>query len=246
VKKLTMALAAGMLLSLVGMVHSQATNPASMPVLPALGQLPVTGRLVKVIGNNLVIDAGRVIRNTPTTIAGSAAGGRRVIIAPPAPGEPNEVTVVTDDRTQFDVNYEIGTLGDLKPGMSIIARLGPLPDNQPVRLFVAATSASLMGIVVKLDGQNVIVRVTQPDGQRKDVTVGADEKTRVVYLGGSARDRTGLKLVPGQVGQLADLEPGTRVKVFPETGLPEKIVIGGKGPAPADIMPATRPTSRPG
>jgi hypothetical protein len=147
----------------------------------------VFGTLVKVDGKNLVITTGR----------GDAA---------------KEVTVATDDKTEFVVDAEAGKLADLKPEMRIMAT----PDTGTATK-VSATSKGLNGAVVKVDGKNVVITTGRGDAA-KEVTVTTDEKTKV-FIGEKA-------------ATLADLKADMRVTVIPETGTAAKIIarVGGMRP----------------
>jgi len=145
----------------------------------------VFGTLVKVDGKNLVITTGR----------GDAA---------------KEVTVATDDKTEFVVDAEPGKLGDLKPEMRIRAT----PDTGTATK-VSAMSKGLNGPVVKVDGKNVVIKTGRGDAA-KEVTVVTDEKTKV--------------FVAGKAATLADLKADMRVTVLPETGTAAKIIaMVGRG-----------------
>jgi len=87
----------------------------------------------------------------------------------------------------------------------------------PARL-VRATSKSLSGVVIRLDGRNLILK-SQEQGQKKEVTVETDGGTRV-FFGASG---------PGQAtaaeGHLEDIKAEMRVKVLPDTGTARKIFV---------------------
>jgi hypothetical protein len=169
------------------------------------------GTLVRVDGNDLIVNARQM------------------------GGESKEVTVATDDKTEFNVDCEPGKLTDLKPDMRVSITPGPVRASQSVRLMVVATSIGLMGTVVKVDGMKVVLRVRQPGAEPKEVTVGTDEKTKVFLLGAGR--------VPGKVGKLEDLKADMTANVLPETGTAAKIIAG---PARGGGRPATMPASRPG
>jgi len=162
------------------------------------------GRLVKVDGKNLIVNVRQ------------------------RGGEPKEVTVATDGKTEFNVDYEPGKLTDLKPDMRVTITPGPATRTKPARLMVAATSRGLTGTVVKVDGKKVVLRVRQRGGEPKEVTVGTDGKTKVLILGVGA---------PGK-GKLEDLKAYMRVNVLPETGTAAKIIVV---PARGGGRPTTRP-----
>jgi len=209
-KRLRMLLAAGIVFSVTGAALCQTNRPATMPAsMPASMPSPVMGTLVKVDGNNLIVNARQ------------------------RGGEPKEMTVATDAKTEFIVDGESGKLTDLKPEMEVGIRPSPATAARPARLMVVASSRGLMGTVVKVDGKNVVLRVRQRGGEAKEVTVGTDEKTKVFFLG----DDRAL----GKVGKLADLEAGTRVNVLPETGTAAKIICSGRDRGRPGSMPASRP-----
>ncbi len=188
-KKLRMLSAAGIAFSVMGAALCHGNSPATKPAsVPSR----VMGRLVKVDGKKLIVSVRQ------------------------RGGEPREVTVATDDKTEFNVDYEPGKLTDLKPDMRVSTIAMPARDTKPAGLMVAATSRSLSGTVVKVDGKNVVLRVRQRGAERKEVTVGTDEKTKVLILGVGA---------PGKVGKLEDLKADMRVTVLPETGTAAKIIV---------------------
>ncbi len=166
----------------------------------------VWGRLVKVDGNKLIINARRIFE---------------------------EVTVPTDEKTTFSVDFEPGKLADLKPEMHVSIISLPASRTRPARLSVGASSRGMEGTIVKIDGKNVVLRV----GRRrpKEVTVKTDEKTKVFFLG--------VERVPGKVGKVENLKAGMRVKVIPKTGTAAKIIAGI--PTRGRDRRGTTPTSRP-
>lgn len=141
----------------------------------------VYGTLVKVTGTNLVVK---------TMARGTA--------------EAKEVTVATNDKTQFTVDGEPGKLADLKVDMRITASPAEGPAER-----VRATTKGLEGTIVKVDGKNVIVKTGRGDAA-KEVTVATDEKTKVI--------------IGDKVSTLADLKADMRVTVIPETGTAVKIL----------------------
>lgn len=144
----------------------------------------VFGTLVKVDGKNLVISTGR----------GDQA---------------KEVTVATDEKTEFVVDAEPGKLADLKPEMRIM-----VTPEMGTATKVTATSKGLNGAVVKVDGKNVVIKTGRGE-EAKEVTVTTDEKTKV-FVGGKA-------------ATLADLKADMRVTVIPETGTAVKIIAMAGG-----------------
>jgi len=162
--------------------------------MPAFRPRAMIGTLVKVDGSNLVVNALQ------------------------GPGEWKEVTVVTDDRTELTVDHGPGKLADLRPGMRV--SIIELPGT-PARLAVVATSSGLFGAVVRIDGRNVVLRARRPGGDRKEVTVVTDEKTKVIVLGVTL----GGVHYPGRVVKVDDLKTGMQVQVLPVTGTAAKIIV---------------------
>ena len=73
-----------------------------------------------------------------------------------------------------------------------------------------AKKPGLSGTVVKVDGGKLVVS-TGKKAQAKEVTVETDDKTVV--------------MVEGQTAKLADLKPGQRVTITPESGTAAKIAV---------------------
>jgi hypothetical protein len=162
----------------------------------------VFGTLVKVDGKNLVLSVRQ------------------------RGGEAQEVTVPTDEKTQFLVDAEAGKLANLKPEMRVNVIQVPATEDKPARTVVMATSRGLNGTVVKVEGKNVVITAREMGGEAREVTVATDEKTKVFLLGGMAR---GTFSEP-KVGKLEDIKADMRVMVLPETGTAAKILAS---PAPA-------------
>ena len=152
------------------------------------------GTLVKVDGKNLVIQVRQ------------------------RDAEPKEVTVATDDKTEFVVDAEAGKLADLKAEMRVM-----ITPETGTATKVSARSKGLEGVVVKVDGKNLIIQVRQRDADPKEVTVATDEKTKV-FIGETA-------------SKLEDLKADMRVTVLPETGTAAKILAM----APRTRRPASGP-----
>jgi hypothetical protein len=76
-----------------------------------------------------------------------------------------------------------------------------------------AKTTTLKGKVVKVDGKSVVVS-TGKKNATKEVTVATDDKTVVT--------------IEGKDAKLADLQPGQKVVVTPDTGTATKIEV----PAP--------------
>jgi len=98
-------------------------------------------------------------------------------------------------------------------------RFGPAAQNS--RLVVAAESPALNGELVKTDGPNLILRVTKTGAAPAEMTVPTDEKTQFHFIGALV---DGKPQAPHE-GKLQDLKPGMRLKVMPETGTAEKIMV---------------------
>ena len=81
----------------------------------------------------------------------------------------------------------------------------------------AKKPAGLKGEVVKVDGTNLVIKAGTK-GEVKEVTVATDDKTEVT--------------VDGAAGKLADLKPGMKVGVTPETGTATKVVAATPKPKP--------------
>jgi len=139
----------------------------------------VFGTIVKIDGKNIVVKTGR----------GDTA---------------KEVTVATDEKTEFVVDAEKGKLDDLKADMRVM-----ITPETGTATKVVATSKGLNGQVVKVDGKNVIIKTGRGD-TAKEVTVATDENTKV-FIGDKA-------------GKLEDLKADMRVTVLPETGTATKIL----------------------
>jgi hypothetical protein len=151
----------------------------------------VFGTIVKVDGKNIIVKTGR--RDNA-----------------------KEVTVATDEKTEFVVDAEKGKLDDLKADMRV--RITP---ETGTATKVVATSNGLNGQVVKIDGKNVIIKTGRGDNA-KEVTVATDENTKV-FIGETA-------------SKLEDLKADMRVTVLPETGTAKKILVM---PARATSRPAS-------
>ena len=187
-KALRMLLAVAVVLGVVGMMWADA-GKGEKPKPKAEG---LRGIVVKVEGTNLVIKVRQ------------------------KEGEPKEVTVATDEKTEVMLDGKAAKLADLKPEMRVMVT----PETGTAEK-VRATSKGLEGAVVKVDGKNVVVKAGRGD-EAKEVTVVTDEKTKV-YVGDKA-------------GKLEDLKADMRVTVIPETGTAQKIIammMGGRPPREA-------------
>ena len=139
-------------------------------------------------------------------------------------GQPaKEMTVATDDKTQFILDYEDGKkLSDLAPDMTLTI----LPATGTAKT-VKAHVKGLYGTVVKVDGKNLVIKATKT---KKEVTVATDDKTNVVIKG-----KGGAKL--------SDLKAGTEVKIVPPTGTAAKVAMVIPQPAPKAVTPAKTDTT---
>jgi len=68
---------------------------------------------------------------------------------------------------------------------------------------------SVSGVVVKVEGEKLVVKVAPKGGDAKEVTVTTDNKTKVT--------------LDGKKAALGDLKEGMKVKVTPDTGTAQKI-----------------------
>jgi hypothetical protein len=176
----------------VGMASVALSEPAK--VVGRSGH--VTGTLVKVDGRDLIV---RVRQNN---------------------GEPKEISLPTDDHTEFRVDGEVGTLDDLRAEMAV--SISPTGRGVPgaAKLLVKATSKSLSGVVVKVEGRNIVIKAQQ-EGEKKEMTVETDGRTKVVFGGENAAGQ--------REGTVAEIGAGMKVKVLPDTGVARKIVVSGVG-----------------
>jgi hypothetical protein len=78
----------------------------------------------------------------------------------------------------------------------------PAP-TKPDKPAKPAKKAGLKGSVVKVDGNNVVISAGKKT-EAKEVTVATDDKTVIT--------------IEGKPGKLADLKPGQKVVITPETG----------------------------
>jgi hypothetical protein len=86
-------------------------------------------------------------------------------------------------------------------------------DDKPATPAKAAKKAGLRGSVVKVDGTKLVIS-TGKKAEAKEVTIETSDKTVIT--------------VEGQTAKLADLKPGQKVVITPDTGTAEKIDV----PAP--------------
>ena len=187
-KPLKMLLAVGLVLAVAGMAMG-AEGAAAAPAAKAKEAPKPTSlhaTLVKVDGKNLVVKVS----------------GQK--------GAPDkEMTVPTEDKTEFLIDYADGTLADLTTGMTLT-----ITPPEGTATLIRAHVKGLYGVVVKVDGKNVVIKATKT---KKEVAVATDGKTQV--------------FIEGKPGKLEDLKAGAEVKVIPETGTAAKIaVVFIKGP----------------
>jgi ribosomal protein L21E len=130
--------------------------------------------------------------------------GKNVIVKTGRGDQAKEVTVATDDKTEFVVDAEAGKLEDLKAEMRVF-----ITPATGTATKVTATSKGLTGTIVKVDGKNVVVKTGRGE-DAKEVTVVTDEKTKV--------------FVDDKPAKLDDLKADMRVTVLPETGTATKIL----------------------
>ena len=195
-----MLLAVGLVLAVAGMAMG-AAGAAAAPAAKAQGApkpASLHATLVKVDGKNLVVKV-RGQKGAPD----------------------KEMTVPTEDKTEFLIDYAHGTLADLTTGMTLT-----LTPPEGTATLIRAHVKGLYGVVVKVDGKNVVVKATKT---KKEVAVATDGKTQV--------------FVEGKRGKLEDLKAGAEVKVIPETGTAAKIaVVFIKGPKAAALAATFRDT----
>jgi len=166
-----------------------------------------------------IADTSRVVRlNRP--LHGevvSVSGSDLIVSVKQSNGESKDLAVATDENTSVVIDGDKGSLDDLRAPMTVT--ITPAARNLPgtSRITIRATSKSLSGVVVKVNGSEVIVRTQQ--GEKKDISVQTDGNTRV-QLPSSGENG-------GNEGTLYDLKPSMRVKVFPDTGVARKIVVQG-------------------
>jgi hypothetical protein len=94
--------------------------------------------------------------------------------------------------------------------MAIVAMVGIVHAADPKPPKAPKKGTTLKGAVVKVDGTNLVVNSGKKGGD-KEITVETNEKTVVT--------------IEGKEGKLADLKPGQRVTVTPDTGVAEKIEV---------------------
>jgi hypothetical protein len=170
---------------------AQTTRPTSRPLAP------VMGTLASIDGNNLVIEV---------RLRG---------------GDANDVTVPTDENTQFLIDGDPGKLSDLTPGMQVSAASGPGTAKRPPRMMVVAISKGINGTITKIDSGKLTLHVVHPGHQAEDLTIATDDKTRVRFLGGTVNG----KFEQGHDGKQEDLKAGMRVKVLVENGVAVKVFV---------------------
>src|SRR3954470_1896263 len=93
---------------------------------------------------------------------------------------------------------------------AVPARAADDKPEAPAKKEKAAKKAGLKGTVVKVDGTKLVVS-TGKKAEAKEVTIETTDKTVIT--------------VEGQTAKLADLKPGQKVVISPETGAAEKIEV---------------------
>ena len=185
---LKMLLAVGLIACAARMAIGQA-GPAPTPA-PTPKPTSLHATLVKVDGKNLLVKVAAK-KSTPE----------------------KEMTVATDPKTTFILDYEEGAkLSDLKPDMTLTI----LPATGTAAT-VKAHVKGLYGVVVNVDGKNLVIMATQT---KKQATVATDNNTKIVINGKAGNS-------------LADLKAGMKVKIIPVTGTAAKIVVVPAAPAKA-------------
>jgi hypothetical protein len=180
---LKILLVVGLLTSVAGMAIGAAETPAGTPAPDTKAKVSkptsLSGMLVQTAGKTLVVRV-KGKKGAPDT----------------------DVNVATDDNTKFLIDYEDGTLADLKPEMTVTIT----PDTGTA-VDVKAHVKGVTGKVVKVDGRTLVITI-----KKQEVTVTTDDKTRIVIDGKAG-------------GTLADIQAGMQVKVIPETGTATKIAV---------------------
>ena len=141
---------------------------------------------------------------------------RRVVRrGPNQPEDGAEKTFATDENTRFLVDGEVGKLEDLKPDMQVTVTAPP-QDGRPAEV-VTGQSRGLNGVVVRVEGASVILRMLGREERGKEVTVMTDDQTKVIYVAGMA----GTPKAP----TVSDLQPDMMVSVIPTTGVAQKVIV---------------------
>ncbi len=169
-----------------GVVATNAGAPGTRPRPKILRPERVTGTLLRIDGTNLVIRA--MLR-----------------------GVTNEVVVPTDSHASYKVNGPTGRFEDLKPGMIIMASRLNVVGRPPAKLMVVARDPEYDAVVVKAEGTNLLVKVTQPDGKPKETPVVITEFTKIQLL---VTETNGEASAPIHAS-MEDLKPGMKVTILP-------------------------------
>ena len=130
-----------------------------------------------------------------------------VVSVKPKGAAAKDVTVPTDNKTVVTLDGKAAAMGSLKEGMNVHVT----PDTGTA-VTIGATTPSLNGKVVKVDGTSLVVAT----GGKSTVTVATDGTTAVT--------------LDGKTVALGDLKEGMYVHVTPATGPAAK--IGAKTPKP--------------
>lgn len=170
----------------------------------------VSGKVVRIEENSLVVEARQRDRTTQA------------------------VTVATDDQSEFLVDGRVGKLEDVKPGMQVFVTRLPTELYHVTKLTVEALSPYRTGRVVKVDGQQVVLKAQTRGPGSGETTIMTDENTAVVLL----RLASGDHFFQPQPRRLEDLTADDRVRVLPETGTVTRILVY------KIHVPATRPVRR--
>jgi hypothetical protein len=161
-----------------------------------------------------------VARNATVNGILARLDGRDLIVrVKQANGEQKEITLPTDDNTEVRVDGDPGRIDDLRPEMLVQVTAAARNVAGPARL-IRATSKSLSGVVIRLDGRNVVIKA-QGQGD-KEVTVETDSRTQILFAEPGAA-----KLASTSTGRLEDIKPAMRVKVLPDSGTARKILVSG-------------------
>jgi hypothetical protein len=196
-----LALAVGAVLSAsaCGAAAAEKTAPAA-PAATATSDKSATTTDTKATATSTAPAAAKNVHATLVKI-----DGKNLVVKVAATGTvpAKDLTVATDDKTTFLLDYADAKLADLKPRMTLTIK-----PAEGTATWISAHVKGLYGVVTKVDGKNVVINATRA---KKEVTLTTDEKTQV-FVGGKA-------------AKLADLKPEMEVKVVPPTGTAAKISV---------------------
>jgi hypothetical protein len=194
--------AMSVVLTLVGGAFCQTTLPTSRPTTLPTDLKPgkrLSGRIVKIEGADLVIRGLRM-------------GDDGKLVA-------EDLLIATNDSTRFTMDIDRATFDDLKVGMLVVCASVPAHHDHPGFLLVSATSPGVSGIIMKVDANDLVLKLNRPANGETEITVPTDENTRVFY-------QQDLPHQHGFVEGKADgLETGMQVNVIPPTGTARKIFV---------------------